>query len=338
VKPIIRRLSASVLYYTGLLWLYAEFALRRKAVVLMYHRVLPAGADSYSHEGIIVAPQLFDQQMRFMRRHFRLLTLAQFDSDLRSGHFRRRACLVTFDDGWGDNFVHALPILERYAIPAIVFVATAFVGTTRTFWQEHLGRVLHLGLRTGSVAFEDLREFGADITLSRDDRDFLKLVREVIAFLKRHHPSDVQRIGQRLADKLERHHADGVDFGDDRFLTWEQLVELQRSGLVTIASHAHTHTPLTALGGAGALHELELSNQLLHRHGVARTHVFAYPNGDVDDAVIAAAAHEGIDLAFTARRGHVRVTDDRMRLNRINIHGNGTETDAEFLCRLLRLL
>ena len=59
----LKRAAAGVLYYSGLLWLYAAIRLRRRAVVLMYHRVLPSGADTYSHDGIIVRPETFARQM-----------------------------------------------------------------------------------------------------------------------------------------------------------------------------------------------------------------------------------------------------------------------------------
>src|SRR6201999_329515 len=108
---------AATLYYSGALWLYAAVKLRGKAVVLMYHRVLPSGADSFSHAGIVVTPQTFERHMRFFARHFRLLDLAGFRKEL-DGGFGPRACLVTFDDGWQDNHRHALPVLRRHRVPA----------------------------------------------------------------------------------------------------------------------------------------------------------------------------------------------------------------------------
>ena len=59
------------------------------------------------------------------------------------------SCLVTFDDGWWDNFEHALPILRDRGVPAAVFVATDYIGSERCFWQERLNRLLFRAARQG---------------------------------------------------------------------------------------------------------------------------------------------------------------------------------------------
>ncbi|MCK9531702.1 MAG: polysaccharide deacetylase family protein [Gammaproteobacteria bacterium] len=99
-----------------------------KVTVLLYHRVTDAARDNLS-TGI----EQFDRQMALLRRHFRVLSLPQL---LRLGRVpmsdRPLAC-VTFDDGYLDNYVHAVPILTRHRIPAAFFVATGFIDSTRQF-------------------------------------------------------------------------------------------------------------------------------------------------------------------------------------------------------------
>ena len=56
-------------------------------------------------------------------------------------------CFVTFDDGWHDTHSEAWPILKRYDMPAVVFLATRFIGSSETFWQERLGELMQLVYR-----------------------------------------------------------------------------------------------------------------------------------------------------------------------------------------------
>ena len=99
-RTLLRKVVANTLYYSGMLWVYASIKLHRRVVVLMYHRVLPTGADTYSEEGIIVTPETFKRHLSFLKRYFRPLSLAQLIEALTAGsttsfarmldHVRRR--------------------------------------------------------------------------------------------------------------------------------------------------------------------------------------------------------------------------------------------------------
>lgn len=112
-RATLRWLIACVLYYSGVLWIYAAIRLHGRAVALMYHRVLPGDTDSFSTDAIVVSPGSFERQMAFLKRHFTLLDAADLRACLERGRFPNRSCIVTFDDGWYDNEVHVLPILEQ---------------------------------------------------------------------------------------------------------------------------------------------------------------------------------------------------------------------------------
>lgn len=338
MRSIVRRVLAALLYYSGVLWLLAEFRLRGKAAVLMYHRVLPPGSDAFSHYGIIISPETFARHLKFLKRHFQLLTPEQFGAELTGSGFGRRRCLVTFDDGWQDNYRHALPILKQHEIPAVIFVATAFIGTTNTFWQERLTRLLFLASRSASFGEDVLRELDILDTRTMDDRASELRLRDFVTSLKQGEPKTRERLVERLETDAKRAGLDPAQLGEDRFLSWEEVRNLHASGLVTVGSHAHTHTPLPSLGYAGAKIELERSQQELRDHGIPPTSICAYPNGNVDDAVAAAARDTGITLGFATGHGRVSNRDDALRLRRINVHGRSSATHAEFLCLILGVL
>lgn len=127
-KLLIKQLAARLLYSSGMLWILMRVRLRGRAVVLMYHRVLPEPlfSETFSHPGIIVTPDTFARHLEVLRRYFHPLTLEEFQECIELGHpFPRGACLITFDDGWIDNHEHALPLLRERGIPAVVFTATS---------------------------------------------------------------------------------------------------------------------------------------------------------------------------------------------------------------------
>jgi peptidoglycan/xylan/chitin deacetylase (PgdA/CDA1 family) len=336
LKGAVRRSLAYVLYYSGMLWLYAAIRLRRRAVVLMYHRVLPADADSYSHEGIVVTPATFDSHMAFLARHFRVLTQEQFKRELAASSFGRRACLVTFDDGWWDNSAYALPVLEKHGIPAICFVATGYLGTDKTFWQERLARLLGTAAGRDGCETELLRAAGLDSAARTDPGRMRRQIRGFVTALKAQDHATVLRLIERLENALYDVPESRL-LGADRFMSWDDVRALRRSGLVAIGSHSHTHARLTTLGYEGARGEFEDSRRELARNDIPDVIACAYPNGDANAPVEAAASDSGFALGFGTKSGVVAHSSEAMHLHRINIHEADSRSRPELLYRILGL-
>src|SRR5262245_16613215 len=139
--------------------------LTRKVVILMYHRVVDLPSDPPL---LTVTPSHFEEHMDVLRRQGCCIGLSELATRLRTGLLPRRASVVTFDDGYADNLLHAKPLLERYSIPATVFVATGLLGADREYWWDEIERLLLLPGRVPerlrlSVAGDDFEaEVGAD--------------------------------------------------------------------------------------------------------------------------------------------------------------------------------
>lgn len=336
-RAILKRCIAYALYYSGALWLFAAVRLRHRAVVLTYHRVLPADADSFSDSGIIVTPATFAANMRFLRKHFTPLSAPQFESCLQFGRFPRNACLVTFDDGWSDNETHALPIIQRLALPIVIFVSTGFVGTTRTFWQERMTRQLFALSRHPRVGVKELTEIGLGGACIAQSTEARRMARSFVTRLKSSSTAEIEEVALRLTAADQATGIVESTNGDDMFLDWNALKRMSSTGLVTIASHSHSHVPLPRLGPEGAIADLRRSVQEIERHDLPVPSMCAYPNGDFDSTTMDCLTHVGLKAGFTTEHGYVRAGDDPRRLSRVNIHENAASTPPEFFCRLLGL-
>lgn len=114
--------------------------------ILAYHHVLPANAridESIKRSPFTVSDSQFYNQMLFLSQNgYQPISFESFLKTLyTSGHWRddTRPIVITFDDGWADNFEHAFPVLKSFKFPATFFVITSYVGSAGCMsWSQLL--------------------------------------------------------------------------------------------------------------------------------------------------------------------------------------------------------
>lgn len=332
---------AHLLYGLGLLQLWQRLYLRRRAVVLMYHRVLNEAEREAtgSHPGMVVTRATFERHMHMLRRRFTPLTLRAF-----AGHLRARAafpdssCLVTFDDGWRDNLVHAMPALRAHQVPAAIFLPVNFVGRRRIFAREAF---THLVMRARETAMDSPRTMrirallaGASLAHLLDiaSDDPRAAVIEAVGAA----PVDasIETLVGALATEL-RVRIDELDT-PDAFMAWSDVESLAREG-VAFGGHGAEHRRLALLPADERDSEIRLSKAMLASRLSPDVWAFAYPNGSCNDEVAAAVGASGYELAFTTAPGVVACGDNPLLLRRVNMHEDMTGSAPMFLARLVGL-
>jgi len=121
-------------YYWGSLPLRQRVASKHAALrtapirIMFYHRVADAHPNDWT-----ISTRTFAKQIRWLRRRFEIVTLAEAQARIASGRNSRPTACITFDDGYADNMHFALPFLAKYEIPYTYFVATDFINTGESF-------------------------------------------------------------------------------------------------------------------------------------------------------------------------------------------------------------
>jgi len=104
----------------------------------MYHRVDVSSPGDHTSRALTVSPAQFEAELRYLHaRGLRTIGIAELERDFAEGRRPERSVLITFDDGYGDQFRYAFPILQRLGDHAIFFVNTGNVGKPRHLtWRE----------------------------------------------------------------------------------------------------------------------------------------------------------------------------------------------------------
>ena len=238
---------------------------KQRLSILIYHRVVNEFDPMRPAEP---TREIFDWQMRLVRQYFNPLSLLEALEKLDSGQLPERAICVTFDDGYADNQLHAMPILRKYAVPATVFVSTGFLNGGR-MWNDSLIEFFRC-FRGDSLDLNELG-LGRHDTANMDAR--LASAERVIAEIKYRHPTERVQLVEQIQGRFE-----SECLPDDLMMTDAQVRSLASNG-VTIGAHTVSHPILASVTDEVAHREIQDSKARLEDMLQQSVDVFAYPNG-----------------------------------------------------------
>jgi peptidoglycan/xylan/chitin deacetylase (PgdA/CDA1 family) len=297
---------------------------------LMYHRVLPTTDPRAEGEepGMIITPSTFRQHIQILKTLFEIMPLSEWIERHNSGApLPKRACAITFDDGWLDNFEYAFPILQQEQVPATLFAVSHMIGTHGQFWPNRVARLIaNRADWQQQPALEWIRRAGGESAHGMTDREKLG---HIIARLKKLSDAELK---ERL-DTSEQQLGLAAP-ATPALVDWEQLRAMQNSGLVEIGSHTCHHFRLTAdLKPDIAEQEIVQSKQLLEQQLERPVKLFCYPNGDASPHAIR-LVEQHYAAAVTTQRGINSTHTAPHQLLRIGVHEYVSDTPTKFKARL----
>lgn len=126
------------------LWLSSRYTVP----IMMYHHV----AGTRAVRADTVSPQRFEWHMAYLRdNHFHVLSLDTLAQAIRQKKpLPARSVVITFDDGYEDNYTHAFPILKKYRFPATIFVSSDLMDGPGYLTTQQMKEMLAHGMDIGS--------------------------------------------------------------------------------------------------------------------------------------------------------------------------------------------
>jgi len=291
---------------TPLVSLLSPSGFRSKLLILMYHRVLRR-KDPFIPD----APdaQTFENHLRILKERFFPLHLRDAAGLLQAGQLPAGAVCVTFDDGYRDNFETALPLLQKWGVPATFFISVGYLGNGR-MWNDSLIEAIRAA-RTEQL---NLSKIGlGDFDLSTQ-KSRLTAISQLIDTLK-YLPMDerlsrVAQISERVGEALP----------EDLMMTPDQVRALPAAG-VSIGAHTVSHPILARIPDEEASREIREGRTYLESLAGEKVRLFAYPNGkpgrDYDDRHVRMVRQAGFEAAVSAAWGVNRRASDIFQLARI---------------------
>ncbi|NOY60718.1 MAG: polysaccharide deacetylase family protein [Calditrichaeota bacterium] len=239
--------------------------------IFVYHRVLP-GASPFAMDAISVDE--FQRQIGLLHKFFRVVSLEQAVSEKSRGTVAPNTVCLTFDDGYKDNYDFAFPILNKYHLPATIFLPTDFIGRNRMLWHDRVLTILEK-TKIKRITFEKAGLFGIDIM---HPRSRAKVAFKLLSWLKKFPPTvrdsriieiaTICRISERPAQRM--------------MLNWDEVKKMHRNG-IHFGAHTKSHPILSFLSNEELKDEIGGSKNVIEGNLQAPVYSFAYPNGGKGD-------------------------------------------------------
>lgn len=318
-----------------------------RVVILAYHRVVSVEPDPNQ---LCVSPKHFEEQVRLLRGEMHLMQLKELGLGRPEADLPKGGVVITFDDGYADNWLNAAPILDGLGIPATFFVTTGMVDTGREFFADEL---IHLTLLATHLP-EQLRVpvGGHTIGLLGEARPIpstnhaglggnggrLEGVQRERLYGKLHRllREEDSQSRESILSEIRRQAGEGPwpACESHRTLSSRELRDLAQGDRFEVGAHAVEHLVLRRLPREEQAYQISASKAQLESILSKPVESFAYPYGsewDVSPTTVELVGRAGFRLACANVPGQVRRGSDPLWLPRHLVRDWG---EAEFRGRL----
>lgn len=283
--------------------------------IVTYHAVTPETPPL--DDWCFLPAKKFAAQMAFLHRFgFRVLPLGEALEALKNGTLKPRSVAITFDDGYRNNVTTALPILEKYRFPSLVYVTTGLTGSKKTLWPNRVVAALET-TRKASIEFHgNVLSLGTHHDRVRANRNLQKLIKSVFPANTNAGAEEVEKAcGTAVNPDFSRDHQFSM-------LDADTIRQAAAKGLMEFGAHTVSHPILSGLSDSAVQTEItESITRVAEASGQACRH-FAYPNGsraDFDERAVNVVRALGMESAATTFEGRVTAQSDPLMLPRWGI-------------------
>lgn len=259
-----------------------------------------------------------------LKKRFNIISIDDAVCQLAKQGVKEESVVLTFDDGFKDNFKYLLPVLQKHQVPATYYINSSVIDTQRNLWFQSVINYF-FAVNESNIKVElTNKEYDLSTPAKRYTSafDFMQYLQANFA------PGEFHKIIESVAgDKA-------LPEESDYHLSWNELEILSKDPLITLGAHSYNHYPLAYCSEELSKFEIEKSvNDLEERLGLEVKH-FSYPRGHVEDFNdwhINVLKDLGISSAVTTIRGVNRKGQDLYQIKRIGFPQNISDDVEEFL-------
>lgn len=267
-------LLAEALDVTGLGRALRGVGVARGLVIFNYHRIGDPLESPLDRGTFSATADVFADQVQWLKEHSDIIGVEDLESALSDGN----ACcsMITFDDGYRDNYELAFPILQAAGVPGTFFITSGFLDNHQPAWWDEIAWMVRHSPRPDELAAT--RWWTAPISLSGTDREIA--IRKLLAIYKQLPLEQTEAFLDDVAEVAGSGRyltvaEDGV------WMTWDMVREMNRRGM-SIGGHTVSHPVLARCPLKRQAIEIEGCKARIETELGEAITAFSYPVGQPD--------------------------------------------------------
>ncbi|MGQ9627153.1 MAG: polysaccharide deacetylase family protein [Anaerolineae bacterium] len=299
--------------------------------ILAYHRIGCPESEGRGLDSKLLSasPAGFNWQMEYLRSHFEVLSFEDMVDRFRMGQpLAPNTALVTFDDGYRDNYDLAYPILHRHDLPATIFLTTGLIGSKQRMWWDELAAIIGT-TEAKRVCVPGLGEIRLETSRDRV-RTKERLRHHFKAISEDERRDGLNALMSELGSRMQ------PEFEERVHLSWDEVRVMNRNR-ITFGAHTHSHTILTRVSMERAEQEIADSKRIVERELGQPVRFFAYPNGqpgDFNAHTRMMLIEHGFEAAVTLVHGSNSLGNDCADLFALRRIYVGSDDQAVFIAKV----
>lgn len=282
--------------------------------IYMFHMVSPYEGKLDVIDELRVSPEYFKNFLQEQKEKLTFISIEDLPNVInKKVKLDKPFGIITFDDGYEDNFIYAYPILKELNIPFTIYVSVNLVDEGQPIWNYPL--ILEQIVRTNDELVLGNGQKYQCITKDEKNNVFRQLKALIFSFDYKTFHNDFTSTFVNYIDTTKF---------DRNMLSWNQIIELSQDDLCTIGSHTMSHCRLSIKDKDDLMYELKNSKDILSQKINKSVEHLAYPFGwitDVSEEAVNVAQEVGYKTAPHSFGGPIRKKNkDLFHLHRIMIN------------------
>jgi len=295
---------------------------KSQVAILTYHRICPK-KDNWQDS---IEPHTFEQQMGYFCKKYEILSLAELTKHIvQKRRLPRKAIIITFDDGYMDNYLNAYPILVKYHIPATIFLTTGHISSDNLFWWDKLCYIIQ---KTNKRKL-NLEEFGEYSLQSVEERNNTTkiITNKLIHFSENRKNLLIEKLAQIASVDIPS------GLAKQLYLSWAVVKQMSSDG-IDFGAHTVNHPHLTNISFDQVRWETIKSKKDIERELEKEVSAFSYPYGNFNPKIVGLIKDNGFTCGVSTLPTLVQLNDNILALGRIAAMEDFNKFKVE-LCGLL---
>jgi peptidoglycan/xylan/chitin deacetylase (PgdA/CDA1 family) len=330
IKYFIRRFLGGIFFYTGIfrLVLFWNNVRGRRITIVTYHRIADRKISEMeaSLPFLFTSQKVFEKQLNFIKNYYRVITFKELNEYFDNNRLAWNSLIITFDDGYEDNFRRARRSLDKMDLPATFFITVDKIGNNhgRPFWWDRLYYYLK------EIQKREHRRLSNEVKV-----EFIPLYEEfkhntsgLFSRLNKEETANIEKLLDRMGQEFGINNEKLLQ--ENRMLSWDQVSEMGRHH--DVGSHTCSHGNLLKLSDGQKYHEIVESKTIIEKSTNRRVSVFSSPAGHMNEDIERFVEKGGYEFAVSAGEPGINgMTTDRYHLKRINVwEGTSLSLNGKF--------